>query len=77
MSNVETLWRPIVSLSTQDEIDVELKLPGGPAVGHWCPRRQCWVKLAGDEHAPIGEGIYPSQWRPLLAIPSDRSTDAT
>lgn len=62
MTTIEILWRPIVSLSTEDGKDVELRLPSGSVeIGHWSPTEQRWMTACG----PLASGVYPTHWRPI------------
>ncbi|WP_439399037.1 hypothetical protein ACRQ5Q_16855 [Bradyrhizobium sp. PMVTL-01] len=78
---VTEMWKPIASLSTEDEKDAELRMPGGNIeIGHFSPVQRRWQIRTGSytrehEQQPgvmvrgtvykLLEGVYPTHWRPL------------
>lgn len=61
MTTIERLWNPIHTLSTEDNIPVELKFSGGDIhLGYFSSSPGRWVHVDG---ALFPEFVYPSHWR--------------
>lgn len=63
--SVEDIWQPIVTCSTTDGEDVELRFPdASKKTGHFSPQHGRWMVKTDLGHGPL-EGLYPAHWRRL------------